>query len=729
MICLHDNERLELFLKAIRSLENQTRKPDEVIAVVDHNPPLLEKISGLCPGISTLSNEGKRGLSGARNTGCKAATSDIVFFLDDDAEADPRWLEGLLQHYADPLVMGAGGLIVPAWPDKRPAWFPEEFDWVIGCSYRGMPTEIAPVRNLIGCNMSFRREVLLALGGFRESLGREGGNAFGCEETDFCIRAAVVYPRSRIVYDPRIPVHHHVSDERVHWRYFRKRCLAEGRSKAVVVARNGVPTGLSNERQYTLKTLPAGVLGGIGASARELNFNGVKRAAAIVAGLFLTLIGYLQYSVPGKRQKIAASAFLPIQIINVELADPADAGPPVEGQHSEYGATFIVARFRNRPVATLELPLIRAGVDASELHQIVASHVNHVPSFMQFPKDEVVLPPVSVVIATHDRPTTLARCLDALLLQDYPDYEILVVDNAPSSNATANMITEKYLGTGKVRYVCDRRPGLGQAHNSGVAKARYDIVAFTDDDVIAEPGWLSALVSGFAVSEQVGCVTGLILPFELETQAQYWTERHGGFGKGFARQIFDLKDHRRDSPLYPYTAGQFGSGANMAFRMSALRKIGNFEAALGAGTIARGGDDLAAFAAVILAGFQIVYEPSAVIWHQHRREEAGMRGQAHGYGIGLGAYLAWLVSKDPRIAWKLLMALPTAVAHLFGAKSEKNLRLPSDYPKALVWRERYGILKGPMAYFRSVKSLRRPLGPHMGDGMVKETQNSGAGSS
>ena len=261
-----------------------------------------------------------------------------------------------------------------------------------------------------------------------------------------------------------------------------------------------------------------------------------------------------------------------------------------------------------------------------------------------------------------------------------------------------------------MRYLREDRPGLGQAHNRGLAAISAPIVAFTDDDVIVDSQWLTVLAANFAANSNIACVTGLILPAQLETRAQYWAERHGGFGKGFERKLYDLTDHRLPGRLYPYAAGQFGSGANMAFRTDALRRIGGFDPALGAGTPARGGDDLAAFFDVIQAGYQLVYEPEAIVWHHHRREEAGMRRQAFGYGVGLGAYLTKLVLDRPASLLQLAVALPAGLTHILGASSPKNKRLADDYPAALVWRERLGILAGMPLYLRSRAARRRSSG-------------------
>ena len=401
--------------------------------------------------------------------------------------------------------------------------------------------------------------------------------------------------------------------------------------------------------------------------------------------------------------------FLPIKIVDLDLTGPwsgISVRDPKTGQN--FGGVFCLVRNNGKPVTVVEFSLHGEDIAAAALRALIGQAVESCRAATEpqpAPAAEVLF--ASIVVATRDRPASLAICLDSLLRQDYPAFDVIVVDNAPSTPETAELVASRYGPSGRVRYVREDRPGLGRAHNSGMEKIDAPIAAFTDDDVIADAHWLSSLVKNFDTGKKVGCVTGLILPAELDTRAQLWTERHGGFGKGFERKIFDNKEHRPPGPLFPYTAGQFGSGANMAFRTETLRSIGGFDSALGAGTLARGGDDLAAFFAVVNNGYRLVYEPEAIVWHHHRRSEEGMRRQAFGYGMGLGAYLTKLIVDKPSTALRFARILPAGLAHMMGPASAKNQRLPEDYPAALAWRERLGILAGVPAYFRSLAALRQ----------------------
>lgn len=292
IVCAYTLERWDVLTEALQAVYKQEPSPAEVILVVDHNVVMLSRAKEELPEVIVLANQGQPGLSGARNTGVRAARGDILVFLDDDALPEPGWLRHLLQGYAHEDVLGVGGAIMPAWQDGRPTWFPEEFDWVVGSTYRGMPEQRAPVRNLIGANMSFRRTVFDQVGGFNEDLGRIGSLPAGCEETELSIRTRQRLPNGRLLYQPEARVRHLVPASRATWRYFASRCFAEGQSKAQVASIVGAVDGLDTERTYTLRTLPKGVLQGLG-DGLSGDLAGFLRAAAIILGFGLTATGFL----------------------------------------------------------------------------------------------------------------------------------------------------------------------------------------------------------------------------------------------------------------------------------------------------------------------------------------------------------------------------------------------------------------------------------------------------
>jgi GT2 family glycosyltransferase len=293
IVCCYTRKRYDDLIAAIASLQGQTQQPEEVIVVVDHSPTLERDLRHL-RGVVVIRNRHGRGLSGARNSGLEVARGDVIAFLDDDAVAEPDWLARLYSWYWAPAVIGVGGRIVPAWDRGRPPWFPPEFDWVVGCSYVGLPDSAAPVRNLIGCNMSFRREVFESAGTFRTALGRSRSMPDGCEETELCIRAGGSVPGSVLLYDPEAVVTHRIREQRHTIRYFVSRCLAEGRSKALVSRLVGARQGLAAERAYALRALPVGVFRSVSRAVAESNAAILAQSLVIAAGLALTTAGYLK---------------------------------------------------------------------------------------------------------------------------------------------------------------------------------------------------------------------------------------------------------------------------------------------------------------------------------------------------------------------------------------------------------------------------------------------------
>ena len=292
VICGYADERFDGLLAAVDSVRRQTSPPFEVAVVVDHNAGLLERVRAALPGVLIVPNGEPQGLSGARNTGIAVTRGEIVAFLDDDVIAESDWLERIAAPYADQNVAGVGGAILASWQQRRPSWFPEEFDWVVGCTYRGLPTQPAGLRNLIGANMSFRRSLLEAAGGFAVEMGRTGSYPLGNDDTDFCIRAQRKFPGRVLLYEPAARVWHTVPAARASWRYFRTRCFAEGLAKAALTAVSGSREGLSSERAYVARVLPRGVVHGL-ADVVAGDAAGAARSLAIVSGLLTTAAGYV----------------------------------------------------------------------------------------------------------------------------------------------------------------------------------------------------------------------------------------------------------------------------------------------------------------------------------------------------------------------------------------------------------------------------------------------------
>lgn len=292
VICAYTLDRWADIQLAVQSALAQTPPALELLLVVDHNPELAARARVAWPELHVVESRGPQGLSGARNTGVEDATGELVAFLDDDAQAEPGWLAGLVAPFADPLVVATGGHAEAAWDAGRPRWFPREFDWVVGCSYIGLPARGGRVRNPIGASMAFRRALVLEAGGFRSDVGRVGAHPTGGEETELSIRIRRLRPDARVILAPNSRVRHRVPAARGTFGYFRSRCFQEGRSKARIAVLEGPGAALSSERTYTTRTLPAGVLRGIGEAIRGRP-EGLARAGAIVTGLALTTAGYV----------------------------------------------------------------------------------------------------------------------------------------------------------------------------------------------------------------------------------------------------------------------------------------------------------------------------------------------------------------------------------------------------------------------------------------------------
>jgi O-antigen biosynthesis protein len=315
-------------------------------------------------------------------------------------------------------------------------------------------------------------------------------------------------------------------------------------------------------------------------------------------------------------------------------------------------------------------------------------------------------PRAVLVIPTRNRPDRLRDCLRMAVAQSYPDFKIIVVDSA-STAAAASENEQICAGHANVRFIRESQPGLSRARNRGLAEVDTDYVAFLDDDLIFDPLWLGHIMHAFQAAPDTVCVTGLILPRELDTQSQKWMEDYVVLGKGFTRRVFDLADNRPQDGLFPYTTGKCGSGASQAYVTTFLRKIGGFDEYLGAGTPAMGGEDLAMYFDVLTHGHRIVYEPAAVVYHPHPREYETLQRQMYSYGVGLTAYLSRCIAQKPSRLFDIARRVPRGLRFAVDQKARKSIAVQTDYPGELSKLEQRGMLYGPLAYLRSRWRLRK----------------------
>jgi glucosyl-dolichyl phosphate glucuronosyltransferase len=284
VICAYTLDRWDDLNAAVASVRRQARPAREIFVVVDNNETLLERARREIDGATVIPNTNARGLCGGRMTGAELATAPVIAFLDDDAIADKHWLQELLSAYENDRVLGVGGHIEPLWRNPCPWWFPPEFNWIVGCTYRGMQVRNGQVRNMIGANMSVRADVLRGCGGFAgPRLGRMGSANGSCEDTEFCIRAARLYG-GIWVHQPNASVKHVVTAERTTWKYFLHRCRMEGSAKAVVTDLAGTKDGLRSERRY-VRTLAQSII-------RYMAVGNLGQAFAICIGLAVTTAAY-----------------------------------------------------------------------------------------------------------------------------------------------------------------------------------------------------------------------------------------------------------------------------------------------------------------------------------------------------------------------------------------------------------------------------------------------------
>jgi GT2 family glycosyltransferase len=383
------------------------------------------------------------------------------------------------------------------------------------------------------------------------------------------------------------------------------------------------------------------------------------------------------------------------KVINVDLA----LGPP--SSHfglKHYSKAMVLFRWKGKPLGNVWLDLDNGKIEGFEILSAAIKAVGE-RIMQEYLKDRYLSadpintakkepPTCSVVVCTHDRPDDLKKCIASLCRSKADDIEIIIIDNAPSDD----MVVEIALNY-SVRYIREDRKGLNWARSRGAREAKGDIVIYTDDDVVVEPGWIEAMREPFADSG-VSAVTGLIMPFELETEAQEYFERYFPFPHGFSRRKYDITNC---NPILP---GGIGAGASMAIRRRLITDLKLFDIEMDCGTATLSGGDTFAFYRLIANGYTIVYNPEAVCWHRHRREMKELRNTLYGYGVGTFVHLlhALMDNRD-------FDAIPAAYLlyrYWVGPLLVKGLNHGSDAPPLMLTLEFIkGSIASPLAYLAS----------------------------
>ncbi|GGQ40411.1 glycosyltransferase family 2 protein [Couchioplanes azureus] len=387
-----------------------------------------------------------------------------------------------------------------------------------------------------------------------------------------------------------------------------------------------------------------------------------------------------------------------------EISDDAETtGTLTLTGASGFGRARLLVRHGRAPRGFVELPVRAGRVDGAELRRRIAT----------LPATAVAAPDhglgISVVLCTRNRPGHLRTALASLQRLAYGTFEVVVVDNGSDTDATHRIVAE--LGDPRIRSVDAPVPGLSRARNVGLRHARHDVVAYTDDDVVVDPGWLAGISAGFRSEPGVSCVSGMVPSVELTSPCQAYFDKRVTWARNSVRESFSLRRPRPAEPMFPFEVGRFGTGANFAIRRETVLALGGFDEGFGVGSPTGGGEDIDMFVRVLLSGHTLVYEPSAIIWHRHRPDLASLSRQIRDYGTGLGAWITQL-ALQPRTAMMITRRSVHALTHLgriTRVARDRDLDLAGigDLGRA----ERLAVLRGPLALLRARLhgARRRPL--------------------
>jgi hypothetical protein len=386
--------------------------------------------------------------------------------------------------------------------------------------------------------------------------------------------------------------------------------------------------------------------------------------------------------------------YTPVAVVDADLAGPVPGVAGVDADGVRVARAWVLVRYGPQPVGVMVVDVPVDGLTAQRVRAMAVDR--HGPA----PQESTVDahrpgPPVTVVICTRDRPAGLARALASVRRQTQAPRRVLVVDSGAVGGATAQVARQA-----GAEYVAVETAGLSRARNAAVLRCPGEPIAWIDDDEVAGEHWLAEASSALRDHPGADVVCGAVAPAELQTPAQLFFETLGGMvgGRGFTEAVFGPASREAFHPLYPLPP--VGAGANMVTRAGAVEAVRGFDPALGAGSPAQGGEDTLFFAQVLRSGGTVLYRPSLLTWHFHRRDVDGLRRQLRGYGTGLTAMYTAVVRQEPQAIWSLLALAPKAFRHLAGAGPRPGSELGVDVPAQVRRALRRGMFAGPAAYVR-----------------------------
>jgi GT2 family glycosyltransferase len=408
--------------------------------------------------------------------------------------------------------------------------------------------------------------------------------------------------------------------------------------------------------------------------------------------------------------EVGAELVAPLFVGEVELVGLRDSAEPVVSGGGGYPAARLLVTGHGVPLGLVTVPLCDGRVDGATVQAAAA----HLWPTRPGPPPQPAVPPlperwpldtpsVTVTVATRDRPDSLARCLRSVLAAAQPDTSVLVVDNAPADDRTAALVAEEFGADPRVRYVLEPRAGLSVARNRALAETDSEVLLFTDDDVEVDVRWVGRHLQAYLRDPALACVTGAVFAARLDTAEEVMSDGAIAWSKGLGPVRYQLDEPPAGVPIFPFSPGLFGTGANFSVRTDVARALGGFDEALGAGAPTRGGEDCDFFVRLLLVGQPLGYQPAAYLWHHHRPSPEAFRGQMRDYGTGLAAWLT-KVALDPTARPVALRRAPGAVRHLFRLHRREA---GAGVPMSLSLLKVRGAAAGPIAYLRARRVVRR----------------------